>query len=104
MYPKAINQGARTILIAGALLVVLSVVLPALAAPDAPGYKLTWWTVDGGGRTRLANGGYVLAGTIGQPDAAMLSGASYGMTGGFWAGRGAWSLTYVFLPLVVRGS
>lgn len=74
------------------------------AAPSQPlaGYQLTWWTVDGGGHTRLSGGDYTLGGTAGQPDAGLLAGPGYMLVGGFWAG--ASSERTVFLPLVVRDS
>jgi len=69
------------------------------------GYELSWWTVDGGGYTRLASsgGGYELGGTIGQPDAGVLAGGGYSLGGGFWRGGAAISPPYrMYLPLVVR--
>jgi hypothetical protein len=51
----------------------------------ADGYDLTWHTVDGGGGTSTG-GGYELSGTIGQPDAGIMAGGEFTLTGGFWAG------------------
>jgi len=67
------------------------------------GYELSWWTVDGGGQTYSMGGGYELGGTIGQPDAGVLTGGGYTLGGGFWRG-GAVTLPpfRVYLPLVVR--
>jgi hypothetical protein len=67
------------------------------------GYDLSWWTVDGGGGA--AEGGpYSLTGTLGQPDAGVLSGGTYILGGGFWGG-GALAQGYeLFLPLVLRDS
>jgi hypothetical protein len=64
----------------------LLVVLLALWATAAEGqtFSLDWWTVDGGGGTSTA-GVYTVSGTIGQPDAAAMSGGGYSLTGGFWA-------------------
>ncbi|RLC76863.1 MAG: hypothetical protein DRI61_12530 [Chloroflexi bacterium] len=75
----------------------------ALANPD--GYSLTWWTVDGGGG-RSAGSGYILNGTIGQPDAGpKLQGGDYTLQGGFWPGGAMVTPEYeIFLPLVLRGS
>jgi hypothetical protein len=39
--------------------------------------------VDGGGGTSTG-GVYSISGTIGQPDAATMSGGSYALAGGFW--------------------
>jgi hypothetical protein len=55
-------------------------------AQSGGGYDLTWSTVDCGGATFSAGGGYELGGTIGQPDAGEQSGGLYGLTGGFWFG------------------
>jgi hypothetical protein len=80
-------------------------------------YDLSWWTVDGGGGTFSTGGGYELGGTIGQPDAGVLTGDGYTLAGGFWAGISAETPTptptatvtptvtvtfRVYLPLVVK--
>jgi hypothetical protein len=63
-------------------------ILPAFGqAPSGGGYRLDWFTMDGGGGTS-SGGGYTLTGTIGQHDAAPASGApgtDYRMEPGFWA-------------------
>jgi len=67
------------------------------------GYELTWWTVDGGGQMYSVGGGYELGGTIGQPDAGVLTGGGYTLGGGFWrGGEASGQFYYVFLPLVLR--
>jgi len=76
----------------------------ALATPgsaDAPeaSYDISWWTVDGGGTTLSSGGSYGLGGTIGQPDAGLMSGGDYTLLGGFW---GAAQGHIIYLPLVVR--
>ncbi len=48
-------------------------------------FSLTWWTVDGGGGTSSGDA-FVVAGTIGQPDAGVMTGGDYALKGGFWAG------------------
>lgn len=46
-------------------------------------YDLSWFTIDGGGRT-IADGNYRLKGSIGQPDAGpLMSGGNYTLVGGF---------------------
>ena len=72
--------------------------LPGLAQVGG-GYDLTWSTIDGGGTTFSTGGGYALGGTIGQPDAGLLSGGSYTLAGGFW---GAARFYRLFLPAVLR--
>ena len=63
-------------------------------------YDLSWSSVDGGGYTFSSGGDYTLGGTIGQPDAGLLSGGNYSLSGGFWHGMAA--AYEVYLPLVVR--
>ena len=65
-----------------ALVIVASAVgalaqAPLTAAPD-------WFTIDGGGGTSTG-GVYSVSGTIGQPDAGVMSAANYSLVGGFWA-------------------
>jgi hypothetical protein len=65
--------------------VVLSVVYLLITLPALGDYNLSWYTIDGGGRTS-SGGQYVLTGTIGQPDAGYSAGGSYEFWGGFWPG------------------
>ncbi len=68
-------------------------ILPALVllalsagAPSALAqYDLSWFTVDGGGGTFSTGGDFELGGTIGQPDAGVLTGGTYQLEGGFWS-------------------
>lgn len=78
--------------------------LPLLAsialAQSGNGYDLTWNTVDGGGYTFSSGEGYTLGGTVGQPDAGLLTGGDYTLGGGFWSGG---AVGYkIYLPLVLR--
>ena len=83
-------------------LAICLVLLLAGGAVAQGGYDLSWWTADGGGQTFSTGGGYALGGTIGQPDAGVMSGPGYTLAGGFWSGGTA---TYkVYLPLVFRNS
>jgi hypothetical protein len=69
----------RTILVAAGLAI-------AVLGLTAQNYSIEWSTMDGGGG-RSAGGGYVLEGTIGQPDAGpALRGGPYELQGGFWPG------------------
>jgi hypothetical protein len=85
------------------LLLVLAASLAvstALAQPQAAGYDLFWWTVDGGGATSSTGDGYSLGGTSGQPDAGVWSDGSYTLTGGFWSGG---EVEYsIYLPLALK--
>ena len=58
--------------------------MTALSQATGP-YEITWSTIDGGGGTSTG-GNYTLSGTIGQPDAGMMSGGDYKLVGGFWSG------------------
>jgi hypothetical protein len=88
------------LLLLGVGVLLLPVGLVGLAQD---GYDLSWWTVDGGGQMYSLGGGYKLGGTIGQPDAGVLTGGGYTLGGGFWRG-GAVALPpfRVYLPLVMR--
>lgn len=47
-------------------------------------FDLSWHTIDGGGTMRSTGGPFELSGTIGQPDAAVMQGGAFLLTGGFW--------------------
>jgi hypothetical protein len=64
-------------------LAVLTIAGVALAQPTIP-----WYTIDGGGGTSTG-GTFTLSGTIGQPDAGVLTGGSFVLRGGFWNGVNA---------------
>ena len=49
------------------------------------GIGIDWSTIDGGGGTSTG-GAYSVSGTIGQPDAGLMSGSIYTLAGGFWSG------------------
>lgn len=88
-----------------AMLVLLSSIVLANAVPamaqSGGRYDLTWSTVDSGGETFSAGGSYSLGGTVGQPDAGLLTGGDYMLAGGFWGGA-AVAVYEVYLPLVRR--
>jgi hypothetical protein len=67
--------------------------------PEVGSYDLPWWTIDGGGGISSGRA-YALTGTSGQPDAGMLTGGGYELTGGFWGGASAPSVSY--LPMILR--
>jgi hypothetical protein len=46
-------------------------------------YAIDWFTIDGGGGISTG-GGYSVSGTIGQPDAGLLTGGAFSLQGGFW--------------------
>jgi len=47
-------------------------------------YTISRWTIDDGGSMRSAGDGFELSGTIGQPDAGLLAGGAFELSGGFW--------------------
>ena len=88
---------------------ILSVVLllfllaGVVLAQSGDGYDLSWSTVDGGGVAYSDGGGYILGGTVGQPDAGLLAGGEYVLDCGFWGGGALAGRVYdLYLPLVVR--
>ncbi len=46
-------------------------------------FELTWHTIDGGGVTSTG-GDFKVSGTIGQPDAGLMVGGGFELSGGFW--------------------
>jgi len=75
---------------AGALWIVCGLVVGmswfARAGLSGPAYDLSRHTVDGGGVMHSTGNAYELGGTIGQPDAGVMTGREYTLTGGFWFG------------------
>ena len=61
---------------------MLAMVSVGLALADE--FEITRSTIDGGGLMRSAGGDFELSGTIGQPDAGVLSGGEFELSGGFW--------------------
>jgi hypothetical protein len=87
-------------------LILTILTLAVLAGGEAPqaqgGYELTYWTVDGGG-AESSGGAYTLGGTIGQPDAGLLTGVRYTLGGGLWGGGALAGKEYrVYLTLVLK--
>lgn len=64
----------------------LAVITAAFPAPAAAQYSIDWYTVDGGGETKLHGGSYMVGSTIGQADAGVMTGGGYSLSGGFWRG------------------
>lgn len=87
------------------VVMLLALLLTSGGALAQSGDPFLWWTVDGGGGQSSADS-YVLYGTIGQADAARMSGGGYVLVGGFWGaadGGGVVATDHqVFLPLLVR--
>jgi hypothetical protein len=68
------------------MIVTLSAVLVLLAAVNVQpqDFDTDRHTIDAGGLMFSSGGDYELSGTIGQPDAGILSGGEFTLTGGFW--------------------
>ena len=55
---------------------------PANATQGA--ITMTRWTLDAGGTTSAVGGAFRLGASIGQPEAALVSGGSFRLSAGFW--------------------
>ena len=55
-----------------------------LGLATASEYELSRHTIDGGGVMQSTGGDFELSGTIGQPDAGVMAGGEFTLTGGFW--------------------
>jgi len=64
------------------MLTVLAAVCVGSSLADE--FEITRSTIDGGGAMRSTGGEFELSGTIGQPDAGVLSGGEFELSGGFW--------------------
>jgi len=62
---------------------MLMAVVVLTASARAQNYSIDWFTIDGGGGTSTG-GVFSVSGTIGQPDAGVMSGGQYSLSGGFW--------------------
>ncbi len=67
-----------------ATLLVMALPLGYTATVVSQEYTMTRQTIDGGGSMSSSNGAMTLSGTIGQPDAGVMSGGGYQLAGGFW--------------------
>jgi len=68
------------------LQVVLGILTGAalLASAGEPEFEISRSTIDGGGVMNSTGGAFELSGTIGQPDAGLMTGGAFGLSGGFW--------------------
>lgn len=54
---------------------------------QAQSYSIDWFTIGGGGGALNSAGGtFTASGTIGQPNAGVMSGGNFTLAGGFWPG------------------
>ena len=63
-----------------------AILLPLAVAAAVLGddFDLSRSTIDGGGLVFSTGGDFELSGTMGQPDAGVMSNGSFALTGGFW--------------------
>jgi hypothetical protein len=92
----------RKMLIAAAAMVAVSLTAVGVLAASVAEFEIGWHVVAWGGG-HSASPGYALDGTIGQPDAGLLTGGDYTLGGGFWGGGGVARDCHVYLPLTLRG-
>lgn len=64
--------------------VLTLVVLTCASMAVAQEFEIAWHTIDGGGAMNSTGGNFELSGTIGQPDAGVMTGGAFLLTGGFW--------------------
>ncbi len=62
---------------------MLLVVIAGIVYAGDP-FEVSRYTIDGGGVMRSGGDDFELSGTIGQPDAAVMFGGDFELTGGFW--------------------
>lgn len=58
--------------------------IPSVGATMAGDFEMARSTIDGGGVMFSTGGTFELSGTIGQPDAGVMRGDPFTLTGGFW--------------------
>ncbi|MFO0830735.1 MAG: hypothetical protein U0637_02715 [Phycisphaerales bacterium] len=67
-------------------LIVLAIAGACCGSASAQ-FAIPWYTVDCGGGTSTG-GTFAVSGTVGQPDAGVMSGGTFQLNGGFWVGGG----------------
>ena len=72
------------------------------AQADTSDFVIQWFSIDNGGVMESSGGSYTLRGTIGQPDAGVISGGDFTLQGGFWNSDTANTLLDIFMPVVVK--
>ena len=79
-----------------ALSIVASAFFTLAVSAGGQSFAIDWFTIDGGGGVSTG-GGYSVSGTIGQPDAGMMSSGRFVLEGGFWSGVAAEPLPQLFI-------
>ena len=71
-----------TIMTLTGMMLTLMIISVGLAVADD--FEMARSTIDGGGAIRSTGGDFELSGTVGQPDAGIMSGGGFELSGGFW--------------------
>ena len=83
--------------------IILSLLAGIAACVASDQYSIDSFKIAGGGGASTG-GAYSVSGTIGQPDAGMMSGGPFTLTGGFWALPVAVQSSNVPTLLIIRGA
>jgi len=67
-------------------LLAVAVAMLGLTSPALGQLDLSWFTINSGGQMFGAGATFQMGSTIGQPDAGILSGGGFTLSGGFWFG------------------
>ena len=85
------------------LLILLVMIVIPVVAQSGGDYDLTWNTVDNSGGIISSGSTFSMTGSIGQPEAGVVSGGSFTLCGGFITGGNFMpSNTFIYLPLLTR--
>lgn len=82
------------------LIILTTILVSGFALAGSSGFAIEWWSFEGGGGTS-SGGAFGLGGTIGQPDAGVMQGGEFAISGGFWGGASGGTYT-IFLPFIRR--
>ena len=98
MIPK-FSMNTRQRITTLVLVFVLLLLVASAKAQSGAGYSLPWFNLDGGGSS-VIGGDYQSGSTIGRPEAGILTGEGYTLSGSF---RGSLSpLWHIHLPLIIH--
>jgi hypothetical protein len=74
--------------------IIIVCLLLMAATASAQNFGIDWFTIDGGGGASVG-GAFSVSGTIGQPDAGVMTGGDFTVVGGFWA----WASEALYLSI-----
>ena len=90
----------KVTLLLGMVLLALSVTVMVYAQSGGD-YNLSWNTIDSGGAINSTGGDFGLSGSIGQPEAGLLTGGDFQLSGGFWSVAAPQGYN-ILLPLIMK--